>query len=271
MARPAKKGLDYFSHDTDASTSREVEYLEAKYGLIGYALFFKILEKIYGHEGYYILWTEIDASIFAKHCGVEKHVLDGVVEICLELDLFSRWVYDANKVLTSASIQRRYLQATEKRAKVEIVSKFNLIKNIPAEETTPKNDSAGVSAEKTPVSVEETRIKSSESTQSKVKESKRKKKNKTTSDFRLPEWVPEEEWDDFVCMRQEIKKPLTDRAKTLAVKTLGELKNAGNEPSAVLKQSVLNSWSGLFEVKNRAQRKLQVVGGNPKNDDGLVW
>lgn len=102
-------------------------------------------------------------------------------------------------------------------------------------------------------------------------EGKRKKKNKTISDFCLPEWVPEEDWADFVGMRQEIKKPLTDRAKTLAVKTLGELKNAGNEPSAVLRQSILNSWSGLFEVKNKPQRKLQVVGGNTKNDDGLVW
>jgi len=271
MARPAKKGLDYFSHDTDASTSREVEYLEAKYGLIGYALFFKILEKIYGHEGYYIPWTEIDRAIFAKHCGVERQLLDEVIDTCIELGLFSRWIYDANQVLTSAAIQRRYLQATEKRVKVEIVSKFDLTKNVSEEETPPKNDSVGVSAEETQVSGEETPVKSSESTQSKVKESKVKKKNKTSSDFRLPEWVPEEEWDDFVCMRQEIKKPLTDRAKTLAVKTLGELKNAGNEPSAVLKQSVLNSWSGLFEVKNRAQRKLQVVGGNPKNDDGLVW
>lgn len=102
-------------------------------------------------------------------------------------------------------------------------------------------------------------------------ECKRKKKNKTTSDFCLPEWVPEEDWVDFVGMRHEIKKPLTDRAMTLAVKTLGELKNAGNEPSAVLRQSVLNSWSGLFEVKNKPQRKLQAVGGNTKNDDGLVW
>lgn len=258
MARPAKKGLDYFSHDTDASTSREVEYLEAKYGLIGYALFFKILEKIYGHEGYYIPWTEIDASIFAKHCGVEKHVLDGVVEICLELDLFSRWVYDANKVLTSASIQRRYLQATEKRAKVEIVSKFNLTKNIPAEETTPKNDSTGVSAEKTHVSVEETRIKSSESTQSKVKESKRKKKNKTSSDFSLPDWVPGEDWDGYVEMRDKIKKPMTARAKTMAVKELIKLKESGNDPGEVLRQSVFNSWQGLFAVKNKPQ-DLRVV------------
>ena len=29
MAKQVKKGLDYFSHDTDASTSREIEYLEA--------------------------------------------------------------------------------------------------------------------------------------------------------------------------------------------------------------------------------------------------
>lgn len=166
MARPAKKGLDYFSHDTDASTSREIEYLEAKYGLIGYALFLKILEKVYGHEGYFVPWVEIDAAIFAKHCGVEKQLLDEVVETCLELDLFSRCIYDANKVLTSASIQRRYLQATVQRANVKISPTYNLIKTYIDDKNQEEQTRSGVS---TTGNSPEGELSTSESAQSKVK------------------------------------------------------------------------------------------------------
>jgi len=89
-------------------------------------------------------------------------------------------------------------------------------------------------------------------------EGKRKKKNKTSSDFSLPDWVPGEDWDGYVEMRDKIKKPMTARAKTMAVKELIKLKESGNDPGEVLRQSVFNSWQGLFAVKNKPQ-DLRVV------------
>lgn len=64
----------------------------------------------------------------------------------------------------------------------------------------------------------------------------------------LPDWLPREAWDAFVAMRKKIRKPLTDGAIPLAIKKLGELRTAGHDPRAVLEQSVMNSWQGLFEV-----------------------
>jgi hypothetical protein len=68
--------------------------------------------------------------------------------------------------------------------------------------------------------------------------------------FVLPEWVPLEAWSGYEEMRKKIKKPLTDRARKLAISDLEKLRTCGNPPEQVLNQSVLNSWAGVFELKN---------------------
>lgn len=67
----------------------------------------------------------------------------------------------------------------------------------------------------------------------------------------LPDWIPAEAWAEFVKMRKQIKKPLTEYAAKLVVKKLGELARAGHDPQAVLDQSIMNCWQGIFEVKDR--------------------
>jgi hypothetical protein len=65
----------------------------------------------------------------------------------------------------------------------------------------------------------------------------------------LPDWLPVDAWDAFVAMRKKIKAPMTDEAKRLAVIELEKLMQKGHRPRAVLEQSTLNSWRGLFEIK----------------------
>lgn len=70
----------------------------------------------------------------------------------------------------------------------------------------------------------------------------------------LPDWIPSDAWAGYVEMRIGIKKPLkTDRAITLAINTLDRLRAEGNDPGAVLDQSTLNSWQGLFAVRIERQ------------------
>ena len=61
-------------------------------------------------------------------------------------------------------------------------------------------------------------------------------------------------WNDFSEMRKKLKKPMTDRAKAIAVENLVKLQSLGNDPVAVLDQSTFRSWQGLFEVKGDDQR-----------------
>jgi len=69
-------------------------------------------------------------------------------------------------------------------------------------------------------------------------------------DFCPPEWVPADLWEAWLEMRKKIRKPATRKAMELAVGHLLKLRNAGHSPAAVLEQSILNSWQGLFEPKS---------------------
>jgi len=65
----------------------------------------------------------------------------------------------------------------------------------------------------------------------------------------LPDWIPPENWQGFVEMRQRMKAPLTSRAVTIVVKKLDRLRAQGNDLAQVLDQSVMNGWKGIFPVK----------------------
>jgi hypothetical protein len=47
------------------------------------------------------------------------------------------------------------------------------------------------------------------------------------------------------------KKAWTDRARTLAVMTLEKLTTNPKEAGAILDQSVMKGWAGIFPVKNQ--------------------
>jgi hypothetical protein len=65
----------------------------------------------------------------------------------------------------------------------------------------------------------------------------------------LPDWIPVDAWGGYLDMRKKIKRPMTDRAISLAIGTLDRLRVDGNDPGAVLDQSTMNAWQGLFAVR----------------------
>lgn len=70
----------------------------------------------------------------------------------------------------------------------------------------------------------------------------------------LPNWVAPEPWAAYVAMRTKIRKPMTQRAKELAVGELGKLREQGHDPTAVLEQSVFHSWQGLFPLRANGEK-----------------
>lgn len=82
---------------------------------------------------------------------------------------------------------------------------------------------------------------------------KRKKENDTKEKSKIELLPLCEAWKSYVAMRKQLKKPLTDKAMVMAVKTLCALLKEGHDPVEVLNQSVFHSWQGLFPLKNRKQ------------------
>lgn len=78
----------------------------------------------------------------------------------------------------------------------------------------------------------------------------------------LPDWIDAEAWAGYVEMRKAIKKPMTERAKKLALNKLVELRAKGYDPNAILDEATFSSWQGLWEPKAKPQ---------PKEESSSAW
>ena len=74
---------------------------------------------------------------------------------------------------------------------------------------------------------------------------------KAPTPVELPPWLPQESWAEFLEHRRKLKAPMTDTAQRRAIAELGRLREAGHDADAVLGQSIVNGWKGLFPLKGR--------------------
>lgn len=181
MARPKKVGLDYFPLDTVLDT--KFELIEAEFGLQGFAIIVKLLQKIYREFGYYCEWDTEVALLFSKRNNVGCNVVSETISSAIKRGIFDKAIYDKYHILTSEDIQVRYISA--KRAN------FSIIKNEYLLISVPKNE---VSATKTPVSVTKTDVNVETMPQRKGKE--RKGKESKPNNRKVNDWF-EEVWSVY--------------------------------------------------------------------------
>ena len=163
MARPTRAGLDYFP--LDVHMDDKVNLIEAQYGLTGFAVVIKLWQQIYADKGYYTEWGEQNELLFAGKNGIEPESLKNIIAATVRWGIFDADLLSRYGILTSAGIQKRYLEAKVKAKNMSIEKAYLLI-SVPE---TP------VISEKTPVISEITP--QSKVKKSKVKESKVKKSN----------------------------------------------------------------------------------------------
>lgn len=81
----------------------------------------------------------------------------------------------------------------------------------------------------------------------------------------LPAWLPLDAWADFVEHRDELEKPMSNKAEELLISKLNKLRDAGHDPRAVIEQSIMNNWQGFFEIK--AKKWNAPLGLSPQAKD----
>ena len=119
-----KSGIDFFP--LDVNMDEKVELIEAEFGLTGFAILVKLLQRIYGGEGWYVEWTNEVALLFAKKVGVGGNVVSEIVTALIKRGIFDKTLYDKYHILTSAGIQRRYFEAVRRRKSVKVISEYLL-------------------------------------------------------------------------------------------------------------------------------------------------
>ncbi len=170
MARPAKKGLDYYPSDTNRRNDFKIMDLLNQYGPLGYTIYDFCLQYVYEH-GYFLdvplqqVCLTLCRDIGAKWIK-NKNLVGQVIDYCADIGLFDKDLLRQN-VMTSVGIQRRYDSVTV-RNKVD-KSEFWLLGKENCE-------AALINAPKNGVSATETEVSATNMTQIKVNKIKEKEK-----------------------------------------------------------------------------------------------
>jgi hypothetical protein len=151
MARPQKEGLDYFPHDTDASTDEKIEALRSLYGNNGYAFYFILLERIYRTPDFEIDISDAETiQILAKKCGINVEEFNQILSTALKRGCFDRDAYAERGVLTSNGVKKRAFVVTKKRE--EMRDRYQRTKEVSDaetdQETTPETPQSKVKERK---------------------------------------------------------------------------------------------------------------------------
>lgn len=156
MGRNKKEGLSYFPFDVDFFQDLKIRKLIKYQGSNAIAIYAFILCNIY-KDGYYIRWDNDLPFIISEQTGYEESYIVEVINCCLDIGLFSKNLFDSERVITSFGIQDRYRKINDLCRRKSDISEYMLI-----------------SSEEKRISSEETPITSAKSTQRKEKESKGK-------------------------------------------------------------------------------------------------
>lgn len=160
MGRPKKKGLSYFSFDVDIFEDDKIFDVQNEYGPLGEVIYIRLLCLIY-KNGYYYRFESLDklAAMLIKSIGNrwarDKQTVKEVILFLAKSNLFSSELMQKN-VITSRSIQARYLKANERN--LSTIEEYNLLENNSTQEdliTAPENQ---VSVTETQVYVTETPV-----------------------------------------------------------------------------------------------------------------
>lgn len=126
MARPIKLGLSYFPLDVDIDQDDKISVIEAIHGIEGFGVLIKLFMKIY-KEGYYYNWSEREQLLFSRRVNVDINSAKQIVSDSLDEKIFDRNLYLDYGILTSAGIQKRYLEAVTRRKEVTLEKRYLLI------------------------------------------------------------------------------------------------------------------------------------------------
>lgn len=165
MGRNKKIGLDYFPFDIDFFQDLRIRKLIKYQGGKAVTVYALLLCNIY-KQGYYMRWDEELPFFVSEQTGFEEAYIREVIKCCLVIGLFSKELYDSEKILTSKGIQERYQKICDLCRRNNEIHEYNII-----------------SSEDIAFSSEEMMISSSKSTQSKVKERKEKKSKKNNKEI----------------------------------------------------------------------------------------
>ncbi|QCZ43788.1 DUF4373 domain-containing protein [Levilactobacillus brevis] len=128
MARPIKKGIDYYSIDVDFL--RDIK-IRKNHAFLWNRYRVHLAEpagNIYRDEGYYAVWDSDMCFLVADEVGTKESAVDELVKRATEVGFFDNGMFEKYHILTSHGIQARYEQAARQKKNHHIEPKFSLLR-----------------------------------------------------------------------------------------------------------------------------------------------
>ncbi|ARW34559.1 DUF4373 domain-containing protein [Lactiplantibacillus plantarum] len=126
MARPIKKGIDYFNLDVDFLRDIKVRKIMRACGNQSIAVLICLLCNIYQDEGYYMTWDADMRFLVADDIGAKESAVQDVVLKASEVGFFDAEMFKQEKILTSKRIQENYKLASRQKKDSLILNQYRL-------------------------------------------------------------------------------------------------------------------------------------------------
>lgn len=120
-----KAGLSSFLLDVDNSTA--LKLIEAEYGIKGFGVVVKLWQKIYKECGYYTEFTNDVTLLFADENKLSVSLVSQIAEQACKRGIFDKGLYDKYSVLTSESIQEKFLCGVKRWKRVKLIREYLLL------------------------------------------------------------------------------------------------------------------------------------------------
>ena len=252
MARPRKEGMAYFSFDVDFFSNKKIKILKARYGSDGITIFLYLLCEIY-KNGYYLKIDDDFEFIISDDLNMDCNKVKQVLNFLLERSLFDNKLFQSDKVLTSAGIQKRFQLAVKSRAsKNPITIKDFWI--LSEDETEPfiKVNSFLNNSEKNE-SYSEKNIPDSWNNAIKKSKENKSKENKNIDaappDDCFDNQDLEKEFQFFLLCKKQNGEKMNSRQIKLLREELLSLSSDNCERIAIVKKAAISGWKSFHTIK----------------------
>jgi hypothetical protein len=116
-----KSGLAFYRTDTDRYQDIRIKRLKKSFGCMGVAVYDYVLCEIYRVRGCFIEWDENTAFDVAEYFDLKETQVNEVITYCCVVGLFNKGLLASGRVLTSESIQKRYIEICMRAKRKEII------------------------------------------------------------------------------------------------------------------------------------------------------
>lgn len=262
MGRKKQEGNYFFPVDVDFFSDRKIKILKARYGTDGLTIYLYLLCEIY-KTGYYLQIDEDTEFIISDDLKMSSNKVKQVLNFLLERSLFDNTLFQSDKVLTSAGIQRRYQKMIKTRAlKTPItVERFWLLSEEETESFIKVNSFLNSSEKNGDFSEKKEDFSRKNNTKENKSKINKKEKDKEKEIAPQGTYFPDAAVNNMFLAYLKTRNQLTLEQISLLKARLLSLSEKPNEQLEIIQNAIIGAWKSFYPLSRQYSARPGKVKG----------